>query len=88
MLAAVKCHSFSKWFEIKWLPGLGSNLGALLISNILPSVNGRFNADCLTNSMLGRTRQIQEWKVRPLNCARCNKRSETFRIFSERLVPL
>ena len=25
MLAAAKRRSFWKWFEIKWLPGLGSN---------------------------------------------------------------
>jgi hypothetical protein len=48
---------------VKWLPGLGSNLGALLITNDLSPVNGCFNADCLTNSMLGRRRQIREWKV-------------------------
>jgi hypothetical protein len=40
------CNSF-----LKWLPGLGSNLGAILITNDLSSVNGCFNADCLTNSM-------------------------------------
>jgi hypothetical protein len=35
----------------KWLPGLGSNLGAVLIFNDLAPEDGRFNADCLTNSM-------------------------------------
>jgi hypothetical protein len=37
----------------KWLPGLGSNLRAALITNDLSLVNGCFNADCLTNSMRG-----------------------------------
>jgi hypothetical protein len=37
----------------KWLPELGSNLGALLITNDLASVGVPFNADCLANSMQG-----------------------------------
>jgi hypothetical protein len=39
--------------DYKWLPGLGSNLGAVLITNNLASVMDRFNADYLTNSMHG-----------------------------------
>ena len=36
---------------LKWLPGLGSNLGAVFITNDLTEVIGCFNADSLTNSM-------------------------------------
>jgi hypothetical protein len=35
----------------KSLPGLGSNLGIILMTNDLTKVIGRFNADSLTNSM-------------------------------------
>ena len=35
----------------EWLPGLGSNLGAVFITNDLTEVIGCFNADSLTNSM-------------------------------------
>jgi len=45
----------------KRLPGLGSNLGDSLITNGFASVIGRFNADCLTNSMHGdRARRPRE----------------------------
>jgi|ERR1017187_2154091 hypothetical protein len=43
---ALRCIS------MKWLPGLGANLGALLITNDLALIMDRFIADCLTNPTL------------------------------------
>ena len=57
---------FHNSLSMKWLPGLGSNLGAILITNDLSPVDGCFNADCLTNSM----HADHVHRVSALDCAR------------------
>ena len=58
----------------KWLPGLGSNLEALLITNDLAYVPGYLNVHCLTTSMPGSDRNG------PILCRCIGKRFFAFQL--------